>query len=301
MARGKVLVVERGSSSRQGMARLLDNRRDLEVQDASSGEAAVRKVQQEAYDMVFLDLALPKMDGREVLERLLALRPDLSVVVLTGEGAVGPAVQAMKRGAYHFLTKPVDATALDVLLRNGLERARLFRQNATLHQEALLDDQTMAYNRRFMESYLEEELERARRYGRPFSIIFFDLDHLKKVNDQYGHLCGSRVLREVAQLAQTKLRKSDKMFRFGGDEFVVTLPETDWKGAYAVAQRIRRAVKAYRFQADGGSEVTLTASFGLATYPQDGKTHEALLRRADAAMYRVKSSTRDGVGTGDEE
>lgn len=299
MARGKILVVEGGGLSRQALARLLDHR-DLQVDEAPSGEAAVRKVEEEAYDIVFLDLTLPKLDGRDVLDRILSAQPDLTVVILTGEGTMGPAVQAMKRGAFHYLTKPVDATALDVLIRNGLERANLFRQNAALRHEALLDDQTTAYNRRFMETYLEEELERARRYGRPFSLIFFDLDHLKAVNDRFGHLCGSRVLRELAQLAQKKLRKSDKMFRFGGDEFVVTLPETDAKGAYAVAQRIRRAVKAHRFQAEGGFEVTLTASFGLATYPQDGENHEALLRRADAAMYRVKSSTRDGVGTGDD-
>ncbi len=299
MAKGKVLVVEDASRSRQALARLLDAR-DLQVEEAPSGEAAVRKVEQEAFDIVFLDLALPKLDGRDVLDRLLAARPELSVVIVAGEKALGPAVQGLKRGAYTYLTKPVDVTALDVLIRNGLERAHLVQQNATLRQEALLDDQTSAYNRRFMETYLEEELERARRYGRPFSLIFFDLDHLKKVNDRYGHLCGSRVLREMAELAQKKLRQSDKMFRFGGDEFVVTLPETDGKGAHAVAQRIRRAVKAHRFLAEGGDEVTLTASFGLATYPQDGKNHDALLRRADAAMYRVKSSTRDGVGTGED-
>ena len=299
MAKGKVLVVEDESLSRRALARLLDAR-DLEVDETPSGEAAVRRVEQEPYDMVFLDLTLPKLDGRDVLDRVLAARPNLTVVILTGEGVIGPAVQAIKRGAFHSLTKPVDVTALDVLLRNGLERAQLLRRNASLREEALLDDQTTAYNRRFMEMYLEEELERARRYGRPFSLIFFDLDHLKEVNDRYGHLWGSRVLRELAQLAQKKLRKSDKMFRFGGDEFVVTLPETDAKGAYAVAQRIRRAVKAHRFQVEGSVEVALTASFGLATYPQDGKNHEALLRRADAAMYKVKSSTRDGVGSWDD-
>lgn len=297
IARGKVLVVGDGSLSRQGLARLL-RKRNFRVERAPSGDAAVRKVGRSSYDIVFLDFGLRRLNGLHALNRLLAARPELNVVVLTGEGAIGPALQAMKRGAYTYLIRPVDATALDILIRNSLERALLFRQNATLRQEALLDDQTTAFNRRFMETYLEEELERARRYGRPFSLIFFDLDHLKKVNDRYGHLCGSRVLREIAQLAQRKLRKSDKMFRFGGDEFVVTLPETDAKGAYIVAQRIRRAVRAHRFEPEEGSAVTLTASFGLATFPLDGKNHEALLRRADAAMYRVKSSTRDGVGAG---
>lgn len=299
MARGKILVVGDGGLPRQALARLL-RKRNFRVERALSADTAARKVGRTAYEIVFLDLGPRKPNGLRVLNRLLAARPDLNVIVFTEEGSIASALQAMKRGAYTYLSKPPDANTLDVLIRNSLERAQLLRQNATLRQEALLDDQTTAFNRRFMEAYLEEELERARRYDRPFSLIFFDLDHLKKVNDRYGHLCGSRVLREIAQLAQRKLRKSDKMFRFGGDEFVVTLPETDGKGAYTVAQRIRRAVRAHRFEVEEGSQVALTASFGLATFPRDGKSHEALLRRADAAMYRVKSSTRDGVGAGNE-
>lgn len=295
MAKSRVLVVDDERLSRQQVIKLLEDR-DLLVETAASGEAAVRKVEQGEYDIVFLNLVLPRMDGHETLDRMLSARPDLSVVVVTPSGNLESSAQALKRGGYHSLAKPLDGPTLDVVVRNCLERAQLLRRNASLQQQALLDDQTAAYNRRFMDTYLEEELERARRYRRPFSLLFFDLDHLKDVNDRHGHLCGSRALREVSCLVQQKLRKSDKMFRFGGDEFVVALPETDGQGAYRVAQRIRRAMKGYRFLAAEGFEVTLTASFGIATYPQHGKTREALLRRADAAMYRVKATTRDAVG-----
>jgi len=126
-----------------------------------------------------------------------------------------------------------------------------------------------------------------------------DLDRLKNVNDAYGHLCGSKVLTEVAALVQKHLRRSDKIFRFGGDEFVVTLPETDRRGALKVANRLRDAVKEHRFLVSEGAAVQLTASFGLATFPQDGMNTDQLLRHADQAMYLIKSTSRDGVGVKD--
>jgi diguanylate cyclase (GGDEF)-like protein len=291
---GRVLVVDDDRLFRQQFSDLLGER-GFEVEQVASGEAAVRKVEQEAYDIVLLDMVMPKMDGLEALDRILAVRPYQSVIIVTAYGTIETAVQAMKRGAYYYLSKPVDEASLDAVIRNCAERSRLLRQNATLQQEALLDDQTTAYNRRFMETCLEDELARAKRYGRPLSILFFDLDNLKAINDRYGHLCGSRTLREVCQLVQRKLRKSDKLFRFGGDEFVVALPETDERGSYNVAQRIRRAVKANRFLAQEGLQISLTASIGIATFPQDGQTQEVLLQRADAALYQVKTTTRDAV------
>jgi diguanylate cyclase (GGDEF)-like protein len=178
-----------------------------------------------------------------------------------------------------------------------MERSRLLQQNAELQQKTIQDDLTTAFNRRHLDAYLDEELERDRRYGRAFSILFFDLDHLKDVNDRHGHLAGSRVLREVAQLIQSKLRKSDRIFRYGGDEFVVTLPETGGGGAFRVAHRLRRALRSHRFLAADGLAVTLTASFGVATFPHDGASQEELIRVADQAMYRVKAKDRDGVAS----
>jgi len=101
----------------------------------------------------------------------------------------------------------------------------------------------------------------------------------------------------VAQLIQGKLRKSDRIFRYGGDEFVVTLPETGAEGALRVAHRLRRALRSHRFLAADGLAVTLTASFGVATFPRDGASQEELIRVADQAMYRVKAKARDGVAS----
>jgi diguanylate cyclase (GGDEF)-like protein len=161
---------------------------------------------------------------------------------------------------------------------------------------AMRDDLTKAFNRRFFEAYLDEEIERARRYGSVFSIIFLDLDDLKTVNDQHGHLAGSRTLQEVAKRILGAVRGIDKVVRFGGDEFCIILPNTDQEQAVAVAHRVRKALLGSEFHLADNIDVSVSASFGIATYPTHGISKDDLIRQADAAMYRVKSTTKDAVG-----
>jgi diguanylate cyclase (GGDEF)-like protein len=161
---------------------------------------------------------------------------------------------------------------------------------------AMRDDLTKAFNRRFFEAYLDEEIERARRYGSVFSIIFLDLDDLKMVNNEHGHLSGSRTLQEVAKRILGAVRGIDKVVRFGGDEFCIILPQTDQEQAIAVADRVRKALVSAPFHLADNIDVSISASFGIATYPTHGITKDDLIRQADAAMYRVKSTTKNAVG-----
>jgi diguanylate cyclase (GGDEF)-like protein len=161
---------------------------------------------------------------------------------------------------------------------------------------AMRDDLTKAYNRRFLESYLDEEIERAKRYSATCSIIFLDLDDLKTVNNAHGHLAGSRTLQEVAKRILAAVRGIDKVVRFGGDEFCIILPQTDQEQAVAVAHRVRRAMTASPFHLGEGIDISISASFGIATFPTHGTQKDDLIRQADAAMYRVKSTTKNAVG-----
>ncbi len=167
---------------------------------------------------------------------------------------------------------------------------------------AMRDDLTKAFNRRFFESYLDEEIERARRYGATCSIIFLDLDDLKTVNNAHGHLAGSRILQEVAKRILAAVRGIDKVVRFGGDEFCIILPQTDQEQAVAVAHRVRTALSTSIFHLADGIDCRISASFGIASYPTHGTTKDDLIRQADAAMYRVKSTTKNAVAvaTGDQ-
>jgi diguanylate cyclase (GGDEF)-like protein len=161
---------------------------------------------------------------------------------------------------------------------------------------AMRDDLTKAFNRRFFESYLDEEIERARRYGSLFSVIFLDLDDLKTVNNFFGHLTGSRTLQEVAKRILNAVRGIDKVVRFGGDEFCIILPQTDSDQAAAVANRVRRSIGDSSFKLEPEIEISVTASFGIASYPTHAMTKEDLIRQADLAMYRVKSTTKNAIG-----
>ena len=158
------------------------------------------------------------------------------------------------------------------------------------------DDHTGLYNSRHLRRVLEQEVVRASRFGHPVSLIFFDLDHFKLVNDRHGHQAGSRVLSEIGQLLKRTLRSTDVPVRYGGDEFVVLLPETSRDQALECARRILDEIRQTPLLANEKyGPIRICASFGVASFPDDAQTPDELLSRADEAMYRVKGASRDGV------
>ncbi|MEE9292306.1 MAG: GGDEF domain-containing protein [Acidobacteriota bacterium] len=158
------------------------------------------------------------------------------------------------------------------------------------------DDQTESYNRRYFDRFLSEEVYRAHRYKTGLSLIFLDMDNLKEVNNRYGHAIGSKALREVSRRLITTIRGSDKLFRYGGDEFCIVLPETEREGARELGERLRAALGARSFLVDDTPGMALTASFGVASYPEHARTSLALVRCADRAMQKIKNSGKNSVG-----
>lgn len=174
----------------------------------------------------------------------------------------------------------------------AIENARHVQR---IHELTITDDCTSLYNARHMHSCLETEIYRSQRYGYEFALVFMDLDHFKHVNDTYGHLIGSRLLAEIGQTLKNNCRLIDFAFRYGGDEFVLLLPQTGKENACVAARRIYKLIKETTFLKTEKLDVHVTASVGVACYPADSKTKVQLMQLADEAMYQVKNTTRDGV------
>ncbi len=170
----------------------------------------------------------------------------------------------------------------------GISNARLFKQ---VEAQAITDELTGLFNRRYFQDRLEREVSFAHRSGQPLSLVLFDLDHLKRINDTFGHIVGDAVLRHVGATIRAVVRNVDICARYGGEEFVVVLPYTDQPGALLAAERLRTAISARPFPPAG----RITASFGISTFPSLAQTPAELVEQADRAMYVAKHSGRDRV------
>jgi diguanylate cyclase (GGDEF)-like protein len=164
-----------------------------------------------------------------------------------------------------------------------------------IQELTITDDCTGLYNARHLYKTLEAEVYRSARFGYEFSVIFLDLDHFKMVNDTYGHLVGSKLLQEIGFKVKSQLRLIDYAFRYGGDEFVILLPQTEKNSALVVAKRLQEMMRRTQFLADEGLNLNVRCSMGLATYPEDAKSSHEIIRQADEMMYMVKNSSRDNI------
>ena len=186
-----------------------------------------------------------------------------------------------------------------------LEPAAIALQNAILFEKiqhlTMIDDLTKLYNSRYLYQALAHELGMGRRYGFPIAVLFLDLDGFKQVNDLNGHLCGSTTLKVVADVLKREVRTVDIVARYGGDEFTLILPNTNREGAIIVAERLRRSIEEFDYAPRLGVPIRISASFGVALFPDHGDQPEVLVQKADKAMYAVKEASKNAVAVYSEE
>jgi len=445
----RILVVDDDRFYQEFCSDLLKEE-NYEVVTAFTGQEALALISEKEYDLMLLDLVMPKMDGMEILEKAKQVRPEMDIIIMTGYPTVESAIQTLKAGASDYLTKPLNPEELKIMVKRTiqlrhlldehqemktlltlyesiqrvsscLERERLYRlgldallsatdaalglsiffdqedelkyfvgmeledalkiselirkqwltplpkkfiirqnpefsreggpvehlkirsmvifpfsvldrlegamvvfrqepldegflrgnirfvfeqtrrsfENAIKYQDAqrliFIDDLTGLFNTRYLDLMLQNELSRARRFKKHLSLLFVDLDFFKLVNDHHGHLVGSWVLVETSRVLKFCIRDIDIMVRYGGDEFIVILAETDQQGAIVVAERIRERMAGHIFKPREGVELKLTCCVGIATYPDNATNKETLIHLADKAMYRGKETTRNVV------
>ncbi len=331
----RVLVVDDEQSIRGMVAQVLTDE-GYHVTQAESGEEALVLFQKQSFPVVFTDIRMAGMSGLELLKKLKQVNADKHVIIMTSHGTMDAAVTALKAGAYDFLSKPFDDLeliinvaqramqnyqlvheskrlvetlksrnealsnlnkafkALTVTLKN--KNQALESLNKAFKTLAIRDELTGLFNRRYFEEALTSEVIRATRYQRHLSVIFLDVDFFKKYNDEFGHQCGDMVLRKISRILMDSVREIDIATRYGGEEFVVILPETTKQDSYATAEKIRRAVQDSPLETIAGKPPTrLTISAGVASLRDDGMDALELIAKADQAVYRAKKAGRNAV------
>lgn len=291
---GKILVVDDAMENVQILHQAL--RDEHEVLFALSGDKALEVALAQQPDLILLDAVMPGMDGYAVCGALAASPrlQDIPVIFVTALSQPEDETRALEVGAVDFISKPFNVAVVRARVRSQLT---IKRQADAMRELSMTDGLTGVANRRHFNDRLDAEWRRCARAGMPLSLIMIDIDHFKLYNDRYGHQAGDQCLQQVsAAMKRCASRPQDLLARYGGEEFILLLPQEGPEGAEAVAQRIQDEVRrlALPHEASTTSPV-VSISMGLATAmpPLERTDANALIRHADANLYRAKQTGRD--------
>jgi two-component system cell cycle response regulator len=297
---GRILVIEDRSESVAWFFSALTPRH--EVASADTFEEALVRVKGGDFDLIVVSLGMRGFDGLRLCSQLRSLPEGrhVPILVVVSDGDRRKLTQALEMGVNDYLTRPVDKNELVARVRTQLRKKRYadrLRHNVQLSLEMAITDQlTGLHNRRYMGRHLDALMGNAKKNGRPLAFVIMDIDFFKHVNDTYGHDIGDEVLKEFAARISANVRGIDLACRYGGEEFVVAMPDTDMAFAYNIAERLRQSIETtpVKISRDPGA-LNITISIGIAQAEGEGDTAEALLHRADQALYRAKRTGRNKV------
>lgn len=295
----KILVVDDDPASTKIVSKALEYE-GYQVKSAENGQKAIETMSSWQPHLVLLDVSMPGLNGLETLAGLRKRDEYVSTIFVSGRSNTEDVIRGLDAGADDYICKPFESLEMLARVRTQLRikdlNDELKRANDKLKELVDIDDLTGLFNMRSLYKRLDFELDRARRYKRSVCVLMMDMDFFKNVNDSNDHLFGSYVLSQVGKIVHSNIRKVDFAARYGGDEFLIVLTETDAAGARSFAERLRKIIEQTTFKNDSYS-ICLTASLGISiTGPSntnvDAKT---LVRYADRALYAAKDKGRNRV------
>jgi two-component system, cell cycle response regulator len=296
----QILLVDGRASSQERIIKAL--KPIGEVTAISDPQAALFEAAENAWDMVIVNANFEDYDPLRLCSQLRSLeRTRFLPILLAAEvGAEDMVVRALDLGINDYIVRPVDPNEL---LARTLTQIKRKRYNDRLRMSvrqtielAVTDTLTGLHNRRYLDNHLKMLFDRSAARGRPLSACIVDIDRFKAVNDTFGHDAGDEVLKEFAKRVRSTVRGADLACRFGGEEFVVVMPDTDSEAASVIAERLRAMVESTPFVIKStGTRLEMTASFGLSCSADGAETPAQLLKQADQALYRAKAEGRNRV------
>ncbi|OHV72100.1 PleD family two-component system response regulator [Ensifer sp. LCM 4579] len=297
---GSVLLVDGRASSQERLLRALKPIAAVSVM--AEPQAALFEAAESDFDLVIVNANFDDYDPLRLCSQLRSLERTrfIPILLVADQANDELIVRALELGVTDYIMRPVDPNELLARCLTQIRRKQCNdRLRASVQQTielAITDDLTGLHNRRYLDGHLKLLVDRAMARGRPLSICITDIDRFKQVNDTYGHDSGDEVLREFASRVRATVRGADLACRFGGEEFVIVMPDTTAEMAAVVAERLRLMVASRGFEiARADTVLSVTASLGLASLRPEGDTPEALLKRADVALYDAKNNGRNRV------
>lgn len=299
-AAANIMLVDPRQSSRERIERAL--RPVGRVRHVSEPNAALLEAAHQDFELIVVNLNASDSDPLRLCAQFRNYDRTRFIPILLGtdQDDDRTVVQALELGVNDYIARPIDPNELVARSLTQIKRKRyndrLRSGLQSVMDMAVVDPLTGLHNRRYLDSHLKVVFERARQRHRPLSLAIMDIDHFKAINDTYGHLAGDRVLQDIANCLRTAVRGADLLCRYGGEEFVIIMPETEVSVASKVSERLREMIAARRFSfGDQHEPITVTASFGLVGYDESYKTPNDLMHAADIALYRAKTEGRNRV------
>ena len=297
---GRILIVDDRKNSYERIVATLSAEHSVDV-EADPAEALFHAAEGN-YELVIVSLGLKDFDGLRLCSQIRSLERTRNVPILAVSEADNNArlIRGLEIGVNDYLIRPIDKNEMLARVRTQIKKKRYterLRDNVQMSIEmAITDALTGLFNRRYMESHLATLVEQAASRGKPLALLVLDIDYFKAINDGHGHDAGDEVLREFSLRIRKSIRNIDLACRYGGEEFVIVMPETDLAVATMVAERIRRRIATEPFAIQqGGRNLEVTISIGIAAIGAAGDTAAAVLKRADTALYRAKRDGRNRV------
>ncbi|MCC2112502.1 MAG: PleD family two-component system response regulator, partial [Hyphomicrobiales bacterium] len=297
---GKILLVDDRASSYERITKVLGGKYQVDVE--TDPQESVFRAAEGEYDLFMVNMGISEFDALRLCSQVRSLDRTrlLPVLVIVDPEENARLLRALDLGVNDYLVRPIDPNEMLARIRTQIRKKRFasyLRDNVQQTIEmAMTDGLTGLHNRRYLENHLSTLFNQATSRGKPLSLLIIDIDFFKAINDSYGHDAGDDVLREFANRIRANIRGIDLASRYGGEEFVVVLPETDASLAYMVAERIRRHVAGEPFQIyDRTKSIEVTISIGVASLLRAGDTPEQILKRADQALYTAKRDGRNRV------
>lgn len=302
----RVLIVD---DSRQTRAYLKEALRELfsEFLEAGDGIEAIKVFMEKRPGFIITDVEMPSINGYRLISTIRGMEGgrDIPIIMLTAKHrTLEKKLMGYDLGASDFIVKPVEDGELVARVRSLLKMKRLQdelkRKNELLKELAVTDELTGLYNRRHFFEAVREQLALGLRHGFKVACLLIDIDNFKKVNDTYGHMAGDEVLRTIGRLLRNNKREGELLARFGGEEFVICLFNTDSDSARLAADRFSDLIRSHDFSPIVNAPLRITASIGLSIFPQDPRlSADELLRAADTALYTAKGSGKNTVSVKD--